>query len=860
MIKKTRIYTLLVFLFCAASLAAQTGITLGKFIDYLSDRYQIDVAIDPSLLNQYQIDPASINEKNVVASLEQIFEKAGLEYYYLDQNQILLRRSNVVLNPEAKKFNGKVVDAVTGNPLPFAAVYTVGFHNGVACDEAGNFSIQLEDNKSDSIECSFLGYDKIRLSSAKSNGIVIRLQPQPQTVERITIVASAQHYVSGMKSEYNANYHSYSYTNVAGQDLHRSIQKLSGVTKSDKATAGIRGYGSDKTLTMVDNIPVLNTGHYYNIISGLNELYFDEFTLYKNQFPTSYGNALGGMIQFSSTEKNNATLRTTSNLLYSGAALHLPVSSKVTLKAGGRVSYLGINENGILASNFNQLRFESNSNNPSGIVSNLPRADFYDANIKLKIAPNTRSYFEINGLISKDNTQLDWENNRQSFIQNQSVILNQKFLNARQIANRGLSLRYATTIGKNYTITSDLYSYEYRDSFHLANENTDYINGNENKIYTDYQHSQWIQMSGFRTALEYRISEISSLKAGLDVSRMQLELNTSENNHKPLALDQQATQPAFFMEYLFRKNRWTLNGGFRIVQPSGFDQLYLQPQLSASFKPVDGMELKSSIAKRVQNFNQFDFETRFAQNLKYYYISQKDFLPLQQSTSYMLGSRFTKAGFLFDVEFWLNHSTGSQLFTSLNTGNRTGPPMPFNYMFFTGETTTKGIDFTVAYKVGAIKYSLAYTLSKATQQFNGIYKNLTIPSPDDRRHQLTAGADFKVKKWTYNTSITYLSGTPYLSFDKSRDMGPKDKSNRMDIISYLPPYVSLDAGINYGFQLKRCQLTIGATVSNLTNHTNIKFLQQTGEFDDKKNMKPLVTGNQSLMLGRFFNLHFSTKF
>ena len=85
-------------------------------------------------------------------------------------------------------------------------------------------------------------------------------------------------------------------------------------------------------------------------------------------------------------------------------------------------------------------------------------------------------------------------------------------------------------------------------------------------------------------------------------------------------------------------------------------------------------------------------------------------------------------------------------------------------------------------------------------------------------------------------------------------MGPKDNSNRKDIIAYLPPYVSLDAGIFYAFTFSKLQLTLGATASNLTNHTNIKFLQQTGEFDDKKNMQPLVTGNQSLMLGRFFQL------
>ena len=65
--------------------------------------------------------------------------------------------------------------------------------------------------------------------------------------------------------------------------------------------------------------------------------------------------------------------------------------------------------------------------------------------------------------------------------------------------------------------------------------------------------------------------------------------------------------------------------GVRLVKPSGFNELYFQPQISASFRPLAGIEMKGSLARRVQNFNQFDFETRFAQNLKYFYISQKIF-------------------------------------------------------------------------------------------------------------------------------------------------------------------------------------------------------------------------------------------
>ena len=166
-----------------------------------------------------------------------------------------------------------------------------------------------------------------------------------------------------------------------------------------------------------------------------------------------------------------------------------------------------------------------------------------------------------------------------------------------------------------------------------------------------------------------KFNEASTFKMGIDISHMQLELSTSENTNKPLELNQQATQPAVFMEYLFKNEKWSLNGGVRLVKPSGFNELYFQPQISASFRPLAGIEMKGSLARRVQNFNQFDFETILPKTSNILHQSKR-FLPLQQSTSYMLGGRWTWAGFLFDMELWLNHATGSQLFTTLNTGNR----------------------------------------------------------------------------------------------------------------------------------------------------------------------------------------------
>jgi hypothetical protein len=844
-----------------SSIVAQEKMSLDHFVEHLSKKYKIEVSIDPALLKEYHIDPTELDENNVVKSLAPIFIKSGLDFYQLDENQILLRKSIQEDNNTQQRVSGKILDAATQQPLAFAAIYTTDLANGTTSNEAGSFVLNINNRTADSIEFSYLGYKKIRLSMEECKRGNIFLEAQRHTFENVVIVARGSHFLTGMASHYQSQYQNFRYSVNPAIDIHKNIQKLPGVNKSDNATIGIRGQGSDKTLTMVENIPVLNTGHYYNIISGLNELYFDEFVLFKNQYPSSFGNALGGMVQFLSKPQSDNKLRTTSNLLYSGLAADLRPLPSLSIKGGGRISYLDINQKGILASNFNQLKYETNNNSTNGIVAELPNASFSDANMQIRWAYNKNAYIEINGLLSNDNALLDWLNNRQFFIQNQSVTLTQTFSNYRKLNNNGLSFKHKTALTKKINLVTDIYTYRFLDSFHLSNTNIDYFNGTENTIKTDYIHRQQVAMNGIKSALQISMSDKMNLYTGLDYVQMEVQLNTSENTNIPLLLDQKGSQLAFYSDLLYQHHKWNFAAGIRVNRPSGFNDFYLQPQLSVSYQLIPGLEVKSSISRRVQNFNQFDFETRFAQNLKYYYISEKDFLPLQYNTSCMAGARFSRSNFMVDVEFWQNQSSGSQLFTTLVNGVKPGgPPTPPSYTFFSGETLVKGVDIAAAFSTPTLKYSLAYTLSKATQKFDGIYRNLIVPSPDDRRHQLTVGCDYKKNQWTINTSLSYLSGVPYLSFEKSRDKGPKDKASRQEIIAYLTPYFSWDAGASYEVDLGEMKLNFGISVANLTNHTNVKFLQQTGEFDDKKNMQPIITGNQALMLGRFFNIHIGTRF
>ena len=157
--------------------------SLDHFVEHLSKKYKIEVAIDPVLLKEYQIDPQGLDEKNVVQSLAPIFIKSGLDFYQLDENQILLRKSIPVDNDTQQRISGKILDASTQQALAFAAIYTTDLTNGTTSNESGLFTLNVNNSLSDTIEFSYLGYKKIRLSVEECKRGNIFLQAQRHAVQ-----------------------------------------------------------------------------------------------------------------------------------------------------------------------------------------------------------------------------------------------------------------------------------------------------------------------------------------------------------------------------------------------------------------------------------------------------------------------------------------------------------------------------------------------------------------------------------------------------------------------------------------------------------------------------------------------------
>ena len=109
----------------------QNKLDLADFIEYLSTKYEIEFAIDHSLLKQVEIKTGPIDEKNPLKSIKSILDENGLDYYTINAHHLLLRKNNVVLPEKTITLKGKIIDFTTGQSFHMRRYICLIFHKDV---------------------------------------------------------------------------------------------------------------------------------------------------------------------------------------------------------------------------------------------------------------------------------------------------------------------------------------------------------------------------------------------------------------------------------------------------------------------------------------------------------------------------------------------------------------------------------------------------------------------------------------------------------------------------------------------------------------------------------------------------------
>ncbi|CCH51125.1 TonB-dependent receptor plug [Fibrisoma limi BUZ 3] len=175
-------------------------------------------------------------------------------------------------------------------------------------------------------------------------------------------------------------------------DILKALVLQAGVTTAGEGAGGfnVRGGRADQNLVLLDGAPLFNTSHLLGFYTNVSSDVVQDVSLNKGAFSTQYGGRVSSLLLMSTRSGGTDRWRLSGGIspVSGRVVVDGPISSRLTLLAGGRIAF----------PNYILRAF------PAPSVKNS-RAFFYDGNIKLTFTPSPQQTIALSAYRSEDNFQ-----------------------------------------------------------------------------------------------------------------------------------------------------------------------------------------------------------------------------------------------------------------------------------------------------------------------------------------------------------------------------------------------------------------------------------------------------------------------
>ena len=318
---------------------------------------------------------------------------------------------------EGGEIRGEVVDELSQEPLPFAAVKVLNTSLGAPTDTLGRYTIKGLEPGLHSLEVTYLGYESkrvydITVTLARVRYVNFELREITEELEGIEVNASR----SFLRTEESP----LSLKTIGDNEVRRMpggnrdistvLRSLPGVasTRSFRNDIIVRGGAPSENVFFIDDIPVPVINHFQTQGSSggpvgiINVDLLSEARLYTGAFPSSKGNTLSSVMDFQFKEGNKDQWSANVVLGIADGALKLegPVSKNSSFVGSYRISFLQV----------------------LGTILDLPVIPAYqDVQFKYKHRLSQRNHLTLLGIGAYDvfevNSRLDNDISRRSVLE-----------------------------------------------------------------------------------------------------------------------------------------------------------------------------------------------------------------------------------------------------------------------------------------------------------------------------------------------------------------------------------------------------------------------------------------------------------
>jgi outer membrane receptor for ferrienterochelin and colicin len=717
---------------------------------------------------------------------------------------------------------GRVIEAVSNEPMPFVNVIVSGTSIGAVTDDNGNFQIPGLKPGFVRVQASFIGYHsalspEIEISNAKAAFVEISMEKRDAEIEEVTVSVSpfrkTEESPVSLKTIGIAEIEK---SPGANRDISKVIQSYAGVLSSPSFRNDIiiRGGGPSESRFYLDGVEVPNINHFATqgasggAVGILNADLIREVNYYSGAFPSDRGNALSGVFEFAQVDGNADKLRFKGSLGASevSATVDGPLSEKTSFIVSARRSYLKLL--------FTALKLPF-----------LPT--FNDMQFKVKTRFDAKNELTFIGLGAVDQNALNLDiknpDEQQTYILGQLPENNQWSYTLGAVYKHFREKSYQTLVVSRSQLSNTATKFFDNNESSPDNKILDYTSQEvENKI----RFENNMRMDGFKANLGANIdfarySNATLQKRFYDGNILNVNYDTKLNLVKYGLFGQ--------ISHEFLAERLTLSAGFRMdannyssgmnnplkqFSPRASASYQLTPEWSLNLNTGRYFQLPAYTTLGYQQNNQFVNKD----NLKYisvdHFIGGLEFKPATAVQFSLEGFLKNYRNYPFSVKDGISLANkgadygviGDEEVTSTSKGRAYGAE------FQARISSTKGYNL-----------NLSYTLVRS--EFQDGSGNYLVSAWDSKQIlSLTGSASLK-KGWQIGTRFRFVGGLPYTPFDLNRSSlisawnltgGPYLDYSKLNAIRF-GVFHQLDVRVDKAYYLKKTTLKFYLDIQNLYN-------------------------------------------
>ncbi|MEX1135379.1 MAG: TonB-dependent receptor [Balneolales bacterium] len=767
-----------------------------------------------------------------------------------ERNQVLLVRRHTQSAPAATvQISGQVVDASTGERLPFATVSwnENNKRKGIATGSSGRFTIKTRTADPElEIRVSYIGFNTrdIRIDHSESNRIddlTIRLEPEPFRSNEV-IVSGFTGYnpsdtlLAGMIDAGR-------FSPLGESNSIRALQSHPSVSKGTALNNGlnVRGSTPDGFLVILDGMTIFNQSHLFGLLDSFNADAIQSSGYYFGITPANIDSPTGGTLNLitrtgSRNEfKNSIGLsNTTVNGTFEG-----PLGSRSSWLLSARTAYMD------QISWFNNpklIQWGLDIDRPKRIATNEPdftslvlqpgdaTAQFVDLHGKIYHETSDGGRFILSSYLGGDRTsQLANRRTRSSDADGGFVFEEVETSNlwGNALTSVNYEKDFFNTLYSSTTVGFSSYETEFaKDDFVYSRISSD--DGNESVTIFTYP---------FRNR-----SSMNELKINSDVDYsgrwVSAVLGGTWRYYRGSYSESSFDRPSFFSETtahladLYLHTEWTplpfleLNTGVRGHYYSPGNHFLLAPRIQLRITPNELISLFGGYSGNHQFLHRVSLQNATTADV---WILSSESQPPASSEQFTAGIEFTPfESFFLRAEAY--HKTYDDLrLHELNTQTleNTFSGIPW---FFRNSGDAKGVELLLRNRFRRFSITQSYTLSQMIFRNPELLNGEDFFADWDRTHSYNAVLESRIDSNLHlYLSWIMMSGAP----NSLALTGTADRER-------LDAYYRLDSTLEYDIRFQNgSRLDLTFSVFNLLNRDNVWYRNYSFSFDETRSIPRL---------------------